>query len=123
MASIVTAPLTGRVALVTGAARGLGRAAAGRLYANGASVAVNVRDSARASQVAAALGERALAVAGDVAEAGAPEQIVQRVLDRFGRLDILVNNAALALSTRFADLRAEEWRAAIEVNLTAPFLL
>ena len=66
---------------------------------------MNVRDSARASQVAASLGERALAVPGDVAEAGAPEKIVQSVLDRFGRLDVLVNNAALARSTRFADLR------------------
>jgi len=115
--------MTGRVALVTGAARGLGRAAAARLYENGASVAVNVRDAGRASQAAASLGERALAVPGDVAEAGAPEQMVQRVLDRFGRLDILVNNAAVARSTRFPDLRADEWRATLEVNLTAPFLL
>ena len=115
--------LTGRVALVTGAARGLGRAAAVRLYEQGASVAVNVRDAARASDVASSLGERALAVPGDVADAGAPERIVQRVLERFGRLDILVNNAALAQSTRFADLGADEWRAALEVNLTAPFLL
>jgi len=115
--------MTGRVALVTGAARGLGRAAAARLYENGVSVAVNVRDAARASQAAASLGERALAVPGDVAEAGVPEQMVQRVLDRFGRLDILVNNAALARSTRFPDLRADEWRATLEVNLTAPFLL
>ena len=58
-----------------------------------------------------------------MAEAGAPEQMVERVLDRFGRLDILVNNAALARSTRFPDLRADEWRATLEVNLTAPFLL
>ena len=109
--------------MVTGAARGLGRAAAARLYESGASVAVNVRDAERASQVAASLGERALAVPGDIAEAGAPEQMIQRVLDRFGRLDILVNNAALARSTRFPDLRADEWRATLEVNLTAPFLL
>src|SRR5436309_4394685 len=101
MVPIVMTDLTGRVALVTGAARGLGRAAAARLYENGASVAVNVRDSERASQVATSLGERAFAAPGDVAEAGAPEKIVQRVLDRFGRLDILVNNAALARSTRF----------------------
>jgi len=115
--------LTGRVALVTGAARGLGRAAAVGLYERGASVAVNVRGAERASEVAASLGERALAVPGDIAAPGAPQQIVQRVLDRFGRLDILINNAALALSTRFADLHADEWRAALDVNLTAPFLL
>ena len=123
MVPIVMTDLTGRVALVTGAARGLGRAAAARLYENGASVAVNVRDHERAALAAASLGERALAVPGDIVEADAPEAIVQRVLDRFGRLDILVNNAALARSTRFPDLRADEWRATLEVNLTAPFLL
>jgi 3-oxoacyl-[acyl-carrier protein] reductase len=118
-----TPGLTGRVALVTGAARGLGRAAAAGLYERGASVAVKVRDADRAAQVAASLGDRALAVPGDIAEADAPAAIVQRVLDRFGRLDILVNNAALARSTRFADLQVDEWRATLEVNLTAPFLL
>jgi len=124
MVPIVTTPdLTGRVALITGAARGLGRAAAARLYEHGASVAVNARDPERAALVATSLGERALAVPGDIAKADAPETIVQRVLDRFGRLDILVNNAALARSTRFPDLRADEWRATLEVNLTAPFLL
>jgi len=113
---------TGRVALVTGAWRGLGRAAAERLHARGASVAVNVRDSERAAELARDIGERAFGVAGDVAQPGVPERIVQQTLDRFGRLDILVNNAALALSTRFHDLTAEEWRRAVEVNLTAPFL-
>jgi 3-oxoacyl-[acyl-carrier protein] reductase len=122
MLAAVTPDLTGRVALVTGAARGLGRAAAARLYDAGASVAVNVRDVERAAAVANSLGERALAVAGDITAAEVPGGIVQRVLDRFGRLDILVNNAALARSTRFADLSPDEWRAALEVNLTAPFL-
>jgi NAD(P)-dependent dehydrogenase (short-subunit alcohol dehydrogenase family) len=115
--------LTGRVALVTGAARGLGRAAAAGLLRHGASVAVNMRGDERAFAVAKSLGADVLAVPGDIADSSAPDAIVQRVLDRFGRLDILVNNAALALSTRFADLRADEWRAALEVNLTAPFLL
>jgi len=113
----------GRVVIVTGAWRGLGRAAAERFHERGASVAVHVRDSERAGQVAAALGERALAVAGDLAAPGAAEEIVRRTVERFGRVDVVVNNAALALSTRFPDLTAEEWRAAVEVNLTAPFLL
>jgi NAD(P)-dependent dehydrogenase (short-subunit alcohol dehydrogenase family) len=113
----------GRVAIVTGAARGLGRAAAERLYERGASVAVNVRDRARAESLAASIGARALAVPGDIAAPGVPEEIVRATLARFGRLDILVNNAALARSTRFPDLTAEEWREALEVNLTAPFLL
>jgi len=114
---------TGRVAIVTGAARGLGRAAAERLRERGASVAVNVRDRERAESLAREIGEDVLAVPGDIAADGVPEEIVRQTLERFGRIDILVNNAALARSTRFPDLSAEEWRHALEVNLTAPFLL
>ena len=114
---------SGRVAIITGAARGLGRAATERLYERGASVVVNVRDAERAEAVAASLGERALAVPGDIAADGVPEEIVRRTLERFGRADILVNNAALARSIRFADLSVDEWREALEVNLTAPFRL
>jgi len=113
----------GRVAIVTGAARGLGRAAAARLYERGASVAINVRDQARAEEAARSLGDRALAVPGDLAAPGIPEEIVNRTLEQFGRVDIIVNNAALALPTRFHDLSAEEWRLALEVNMTAPFLM
>jgi NAD(P)-dependent dehydrogenase (short-subunit alcohol dehydrogenase family) len=114
---------TGRVAMVTGAWRGLGRNAAARLHELGASVAVHVRDQARADEVAGDLGTRALAVSGDLTASGAADGMVTRVLDRFGRLDILVNNAALARSTRFEQLEAEEWRLALETNMTAPFLL
>ncbi|MGH9869759.1 MAG: SDR family NAD(P)-dependent oxidoreductase [Candidatus Polarisedimenticolia bacterium] len=114
---------TGRVALVTGAWRGLGRDAAARLHERGASVAVHVRDQARADEVAGALGAPALAVSGDLAAPRAAAEIVSQALDRFGRLDILVNNAALARSTRFDQLEAEEWRLALETNMTAPFLL
>ena len=113
----------GRVAIVTGAARGLGLAAAQRLHERGASVAVNVRDADRAAAVAKSIGERALAVPGDIAGEGVPEEIVRLTLERFGRVDIIVNNAAMARSTRFPMLSAEEWRLALEVNLTAPFLL
>jgi NAD(P)-dependent dehydrogenase (short-subunit alcohol dehydrogenase family) len=120
---MTTNDFAGRVAIVTGAWRGLGRAAAERLHARGASVAVNVRDPERAGERARSIGERAIAVPGDVAAPGVPEEIVRRTLERFGRVDILVNNAAMARSTRFADLTADEWRATLEVNLTAPFLL
>jgi NAD(P)-dependent dehydrogenase (short-subunit alcohol dehydrogenase family) len=113
----------GRVAIITGAARGLGRAAARRLYERGASVAVNVRDAERAEEVAASLGKRALAIPGDITADGVPEEIVRRTIEQFGRVDILVNNASFARSTRFPDLSAEEFRQALEVNLTAPFLL
>jgi NAD(P)-dependent dehydrogenase (short-subunit alcohol dehydrogenase family) len=120
--TVPPADFTGRVAIITGAARGLGRAAAARLYERGASVAVNVRDRDRAEAVAASLGDRAMAVHGDIAADGMPDDIVRRVLDRFGRVDIVVNNAAIARSTRFTELSAAEWRATLEANLTVPFL-
>jgi len=107
---------------VTGAARGLGRATAARLHERGAAVAVHVRDLARAEAVARELGERALAVDGDLEVDGIPERVVARTLERFGRVDVLVNNAALPLTTRFAQITPEEWRRALEVNLTVPFL-
>jgi NAD(P)-dependent dehydrogenase (short-subunit alcohol dehydrogenase family) len=114
---------SGRVAIVTGAARGLGLAIARRLYERGAAIAVNVRDRSRAEWVAQSLGDRAIPIPGDIAADGVPAAMVQSTLDRFGRVDILVNNAAFAKSTRFAQLTANEWRMALEVNLTAPFLL
>jgi NAD(P)-dependent dehydrogenase (short-subunit alcohol dehydrogenase family) len=123
--ALQTAPqdFGGRVAIVTGASRGLGRAAAARFYERGAAVAVNIRDAARAQATAKALGERALAVPGDISGDGVPEEIAARTLERFGRIDILVNNAAVARSTRFEELTAAEWRETLEVDLTAPFLL
>jgi NAD(P)-dependent dehydrogenase (short-subunit alcohol dehydrogenase family) len=117
------ADFAGRVALITGASRGLGRAAAERLHERGASVAVNARDAARAEAVARAIGERALAVAGDVANDADAASMAQRTLERFGRIDILVNNAALPMTTRFEQITAEEWRRVLDVNLTAPFVL
>ena len=119
----MTGDFEGRVAIVTGAARGLGRAIAARLYERGAAVAVNVRDQARADAAARALGDRALGIAGDVTAPGFPEALAGDVLVRFGRIDILINNAALARSTRFPNLTADEFREALEVNMTAPFLL
>ncbi len=109
--------------MITGAWRGLGRNAAARLHERGASVAVNVREVDRANQVASTLGPRALAVPGDITDPRVPTEIVSRTLDRFGRIDILVNNAAHARPTRFEQLDAEEWRLALETNMTAPFLL
>src|SRR4051794_38776563 len=117
------ADFDGRVVIVTGAWRGLGRAAAERFHERGARVAVNVRDRERAAALAAEIGERALAGPGGGGAPGVAEEIVARTLERFGRVDVVVNNAALARSTRFPDLTAEEWRAALEVNMTAPFLL
>lgn len=127
---------SGRVALITGAARGLGLAAAERFLAGGARVVINVRRPEQAAAVAARLGgggenggergeesgERVLVLPGDVASSATVHSLVAQALDRFGRLDVLVNNAAAAFSTRFEQIGEEEWRRAVDVNLTAAFL-
>jgi NAD(P)-dependent dehydrogenase (short-subunit alcohol dehydrogenase family) len=122
MTNDVAGALAGRVALVTGAARGLGRAAAERLLAGGAQVALNVHRPEQAEALSRALGDGVLVRAGDVADARTVRDLVAAVLDRFGRLDVLVNNAAAAYSTRFERITEEEWRRALDVNLTAAFL-
>jgi NAD(P)-dependent dehydrogenase (short-subunit alcohol dehydrogenase family) len=94
-----------------------------RLHERGASVAVNVRGDSRARETARAIGDDVLPLSDDITGPGVPEAIARQTLDRFGRIDILINNAALPLTTRFEQISAEEWRQAIEVNLTAPFLL
>ena len=113
----------GRVALITGASRGLGRAAAARLLERGASVAVNVRDRARTAATVRELGGSSFAVPGDLETEGVAESLIERTIAEFGRLDILVNNAAMPLTTRFEQITPDEWRRAVEVNLTAPFIL
>lgn len=123
MSSQAPQDFAGRVAIVTGAARGLGRAAATRLLERGASVGINVRDPERAQRAAVELGAGSFPLPGDVAASGVPEQLAARTVERFGRIDILINNAALPFTTRFEQISAEEWRQAMEVNLTAPFLL
>jgi NAD(P)-dependent dehydrogenase (short-subunit alcohol dehydrogenase family) len=114
---------SGRVVVVTGAARGLGRATARYFLEHGARVAVNVRTRERAEATASDLGPAALAAPGDIRDAAAVRAIVELVVGRLGRLDVLVNNAAVARSTRFEQIEEREWRDAIDVNLTAPFLL
>src|SRR5262245_32047397 len=113
----------GRAALITGAARGLGRAAAERLIELGARVAVNVRDQKRTMELVSELGDRAIGVAGDLAVEGIPEALVGETERRLGRLDIVINNAALPLTTRLERISADEWRHALQLNLTVPFLI
>jgi 3-oxoacyl-[acyl-carrier protein] reductase len=112
-----------RVVLITGAARGLGCAIAARFVAGGAHVGVNVRTKTRAERTAKELGAGAFPLGGDIREASTVRTLVNEVVERYGRLDVLVNNAAIASGSRFEEISEAEWRDTIDTNLTAAFLL
>jgi NAD(P)-dependent dehydrogenase (short-subunit alcohol dehydrogenase family) len=123
----VTGDFQGRVALVTGGSRGIGRAVAREFAARGATVAVQFRaDRAAAEKTLASLGGGGghLALATDVADPGQARSLVGRVVDTLGRVDVLVNNAGVyqehpVLETAYEDW-VEAWRRTIEVNLLGP---
>jgi len=113
--------LTGKVAIVTGATKGLGLAVAERMINEGMSVTVSARTGVEVEAVAERLGERALGVVCDVADPDACERLVAAAVERFGRLDVLVNNAGLGIFKPISELSIEEWRLQIEVNLGGVF--
>jgi NADP-dependent 3-hydroxy acid dehydrogenase YdfG len=115
----MTTPLTGTVAIVTGASSGIGDATARRLAEHGASVAVVARRKDRLDVLVKeieAAGGTALAVPADITDRAQAEQAVRTVVDRFGRLDILINNAGLMLLGPIVGADVEEWERMIAVN-------
>jgi NAD(P)-dependent dehydrogenase (short-subunit alcohol dehydrogenase family) len=118
--------LTGRIALVTGAARGIGRGIAEVLAAEGAHVAVNDIDHrSQAEEVVQAIratGSRALAIAGDVARRDDVEPMMDKVWRELGPIDILVNNAGIETIVPFLDLTDEQWTRLVDVNLRGAWL-
>ena len=116
----------GKVAIVTGAAQGIGRAIAGALAREGCAVAVHYRESAaQAEAVAAGLragGRRALAVRADVTDGVQVEAMVRRAEEALGGVDVLVHNAGIVQRARFADLTEADWRRMLEVNLLGAVL-
>jgi len=118
--------LTGKVALVTGGGRGLGRAIALALARQGADVGVNYRTNAdSAAEVVAqigAMGRSAIPIQGDTsAGREACEAIVKAAIDEFGKVDILVNNAGITRDNLMMRMDEEEWQSVIETNLSGPF--
>jgi len=113
--------LTGKVALVTGSTRGIGRAIAETLVACGARVAVVGRDLAVAEQVAEEIGE-ARGFACDVGDPASVTMLVQSVEDAFGSLDILVNNAGITRDNLMARMKDEDWDAVMATNLRSAFV-
>jgi 3-oxoacyl-[acyl-carrier protein] reductase len=119
----VTGELQGRVCLVTGSTRGIGRAIAERFASAGARVVVHGRDSEVARKVAAALPGDAFGIGAELAEPGVPAALVEEVLDQEQRLDILVNNAAVARDRFVTRLSDEDWDESFRINASAPFQL
>lgn len=120
--------LKGKVAVITGAGQGIGRAYAHRFAQEGARVVVAELHQANAAKVAQEVQERggeALAVATDVADAASVQQMVQRAQEAFGPVDVLVNNAAISRGIQhrpFEEIPLEEWERLMAVNLTGSFL-
>jgi 3-oxoacyl-[acyl-carrier protein] reductase len=114
--------LTGKVALVTGGSRGIGRAVSMALAAHGARVAVNyASNEAAANEVVAELGDAATAVRGDVSDPATGQALVDATVQAFGRIDILVNNAGVTRDDLILRMSEDEWDAVIDTNLKGTF--
>lgn len=117
--------LQGRVALVTGAAKRIGRAVALRLAQEGADVVIHYnRSRTEADEVVAeveGLGRKAIGLAADLRSVSQIQHLFQQIAARFGRLDVLVNSAANFLPARLEDTSEDTWDLALETNLKAPF--
>ena len=115
-----------KICIVTGAATGIGRAIATKFVKEGAAVVIDyVGNSEHADQLVSALetiGGQALAVAADVSDAKQVAMLFDETIQRFGRLDVLVNNAGVEKKMPFVDTPDEDWNTVLAVNLTGPFL-
>ncbi|MBX3497926.1 MAG: SDR family oxidoreductase [Alphaproteobacteria bacterium] len=123
----MTKPLDGKVALITGAGKNIGRAIALKLAADGAAIVVNGRSDrpivdAVVGEITAA-GGKAMAAMGDVSDARAVEQMMAGVIAQMGGLDIVVSNAGLRRQTPFLDMQLAEWREILSVALDGAFIL
>jgi 3-oxoacyl-[acyl-carrier protein] reductase len=113
--------LDGKAAIVTGSARGIGRAAAALLAEHGARVLVNDLDGDLAEQTARELGGETAAFGGDLTADGVPEALVQAAVDAFGQLDIVVNNAGYTWDGVVHKMSDEQFRAMLEIHTVVPF--
>jgi 3-oxoacyl-[acyl-carrier protein] reductase len=113
--------LDGKSAIVTGSARGIGRATAELLTAQGAQVLINDLDGDVAEQAAKEIAGETAVFAGDLTKSDAPEQLVQKALDAFGKIDIVVNNAGYTLDAPIHKMTDEHFQAMLDIHTVVPF--
>ena len=118
--------LKDKVAVVTGASRGIGKAAALALFSQGAKVVINYARSNDAAEATVKeiteSGGEAIAVRADVSKNEEVDNLIKTTLDKFGRIDVLVNNAGITKDTLLLRMKPEQWQAVIDINLTGVFL-
>jgi 3-oxoacyl-[acyl-carrier protein] reductase len=110
-----------KVAIVTGSARGIGRATAELLSEQGAKVVINDLDSDVAEQAAREIGGETAVFAGDLTKEGVPDQLVQKAIDEFGRIDIIVNNAGYTLDAPLHKMSDDWFQRMLDIHVVAPF--
>ncbi len=113
--------LDGKVAIVTGSARGIGRATAELLSEHGAKVVINDLDGDVAQQTASEIAGETAVFSGDLTKGDAPEQLVQTAIDAWGKLDIIVNNAGYTLDAPIHKMSDDWWDRMIAIHTTVPF--
>ncbi|MBO9534994.1 MAG: SDR family oxidoreductase [Solirubrobacteraceae bacterium] len=113
--------LDDKVAIVTGSARGIGRATAELLAAAGAKVVINDLDADLAAQTASEIDGETAVFGGDLTKGDAPEQLVKTAIDAWGKLDIVVNNAGYTLDGALHKMSDENWDRMLDIHLTVPF--
>jgi NAD(P)-dependent dehydrogenase (short-subunit alcohol dehydrogenase family) len=117
--------LTGKVAIVTGSGRGLGRAMALALAQAGADIVVTARTKAEIEETAQEIekkGRKTLVVQADINNPQHVDHLVHQAIERFGKIDIIVNNAGIAIAKPFQEMSLEEWRRTLDTNLASLFL-
>jgi len=113
--------LDGKVAIVTGSARGIGRATAELLAEHGAKVVINDLDGDVAQQAAAEIDGETTVFSGDLTKGDAPDRLVQTAVDAWGRLDIIVNNAGYTLDAPVHKISDDWWARMLDIHVTVPF--
>jgi 3-oxoacyl-[acyl-carrier protein] reductase len=113
--------LDGKAAIVTGSARGIGRATAELLTAQGAQVLINDLDGDIAEQAAGEIAGETAVFAGDLTKPGVPDQLVQKAIEEFGKLDIIVNNAGYTIDAPVHKMSDEHFQAMLDIHTVVPF--